>query len=212
MLPSRSFARPLPTSRQLSFALIVLSIALAAGLAALMLARPQMPLVTTTGTALIGGPFTLTDQDGRRVSDQDFRGKYLLVFFGYTYCPDVCPSTLQVMSAALDRLGPQAGQVTPVFITLDPERDTPPVLKSYVANFHPSLIGLTGRPQNIAQAARAYRVYYDKAKGQETKPDYLLDHSTFVYLMGPDGAYVKHFDYGIDADSLAAGIAEALGH
>ena len=135
--------------------------------------------------ALVGGPFSLTDQDGRRVSEKDFLGKHMLVFFGYTYCPDICPTELQVMTAALDTLGPEAEKIQPVFVSVDPERDTPEVLKSYVENFGPRLIGLTGTPEEIAAIAKAYRVYYAKA-GQPGLARRLSDGSFQHHL--PDGA------------------------
>jgi protein SCO1/2 len=164
----------------------------------------------STGTALVGGPFTLTSQTGERVSDQSFRGRYMLVAFGYTYCPDVCPAELQVMSAALDSLGARADRLQPVFITVDPERDTAAVLREYMTHFHPRFVALTGTPKEIADVAKAYRVYYAKAKdGGET--DYLMDHSSIIYLMGPDGSFVKHFPYGTDAKALAEGLAAAIG-
>ena len=199
----------MPSRRSLIFALTTLAIALAIGLGALWMLRG--PGGGGIGTALVGGPFTLTDQNGKRVTDADFRGKYMLIFFGFTYCPDVCPTELQVMSAALDQLGPTADQIQPVFITIDPERDTPEAMKAYIANFHPRMVGLTGTPEEIAAVAKAYRVYYARAKGAETAKDYLMDHSTIVYLMGPDGTYVRHFAYGTDVKTLADGLKAATG-
>jgi protein SCO1/2 len=200
----------MPSRQKLVFALVVLVIAAITGGGALWLTRglPEGPI--GSGTALVGGPFTLTDHNGKRVTDQDFRGKYMLIFFGFTYCPDVCPSELQVMSAALDKLGPAADEIQPIFITIDPARDTPEAMKLYVANFHPRLIGLTGSPEDIARVAKAYRVYYAKAKGSESETDYLMDHSTILYLMGPDGKFVKHFTYGTEAQGLADGLREAI--
>lgn len=163
-----------------------------------------------TGVALVGGPFSLTDQNGRKVTEKDFLGKYMLVFFGYTYCPDVCPTELQVMMAALDAMGPEAANIQPVFISIDPERDTPDVLKSYVANFGPRLIGLTGTPDEVAVAAKAYRVFYAKAGATASATDYLMDHSSIIYLMGPDGRFVKHMPYTTDAPKLAQDLKEAL--
>lgn len=163
-----------------------------------------------TGIALVGGPFTLTDQNGRRVTEKDFLGKYMLAFFGYTYCPDVCPTELQVMMAALDALGPDGSLVQPVFISIDPERDTPEVLKSYVENFGPRLIGLTGTAEEVAATAKAYRVYYAKSDSTPSSTDYLMDHSSIIYLMGPDGRFVKHMPYTTDAAKLSADIKQAL--
>ena len=154
--------------------------------------------------------FTLTNQDGKRVTDQDFRGKYMLIFFGFTYCPDVCPGELQVMSAALDQLGADGDKIQPIFITIDPARDTPEAMKIYVSNFHPRMVGLTGSDADIAGVAKAYRVYYAKAKGSENSPDYLMDHSTILYLMGPDGKFVKHFTYNTDVKALTDGLRSAI--
>src|SRR5262249_52294505 len=120
--------------------------------------------VSLTSRALIGGPFRLVDQNGRPVDDTQFRGKLKLVYFGYTYCPDVCPTELQTMSQALDALGPAAAQVQPLFITIDPQRDTPEQLKDYMQSFHPSFLGLTGTPAEVDAVARAYRVYYARGR------------------------------------------------
>ena len=140
--------------------------------------------------AAIGGPFTLVNQDGETVRDSDFAGKYRLVYFGYSYCPDICPVDLQVIGrglAAFDKSDPErAKRVQPIFISVDPERDTPKVLKPYVAAFHPRLIGLTGSPDQIAATAKSYGVYYAKAP-QEESTEYLMDHSRQAMLFGPQG-------------------------
>src|SRR5438874_13018805 len=198
----------MPSRRTLIFALTVLLVALASGAAALWFVPAGGPL--SSGTPLIGGPFTLTDHNGNRVTDKTYAGKYLLIFFGYTYCPDVCPSELQVMSAALDQLGPDAEKIQPLFITVDPGRDTPQVMKDYVSNFNPRLVGLTGSDQDIAAVASKYRVYYAKEKTNDSTADYLMDHSTILYLMRPDGTFLKHFTYGTDAKALADGIRQAM--
>lgn len=198
----------MPSRQKLIFALVVLLIAAVTGLGALWLTRPGGPI--GSGEALVGGPFTLTDQNGKRVTDQDFRGKYMLIFFGYTYCPDVCPGELQVMSAALDELGPVGEKIQPIFISIDPARDTPETMKLYVSNFHPRMVGLTGSDADIAAVAKAYRVYYAKAKGAENSPDYLMDHSTILYLMGPDGKFVKHFTYSTDVKALVEGLRAVI--
>lgn len=162
------------------------------------------------GKALVGGPFTLTDHTGRRVTEKDFEGKYTLVFFGYTYCPDVCPAELQVMTAALAQLGAKSEKVTPVFITIDPKRDTVEQMASYVSNFHERLVGLTGTHEEIRAVAKAYRVYYAKAKDDGSSADYLMDHSSAVYLMNPKGDYLTHFSYGTSPEKMAQGIAKHL--
>jgi protein SCO1/2 len=120
----------------------------------------------------------------------------MLVFFGFTHCPDICPAELQVISASLDELGPKAAEVVPIFITLDPERDTQAAMGDYVKNFGSRFVGLTGSPEAIAAAAKAYRIAYSKFQEDKTKSDYSIDHSALAYLMGKDGEYITHFPYG----------------
>jgi protein SCO1/2 len=163
-----------------------------------------------TGKALIGGPFSLVDQTGKRVTEKDFAGRPMLVYFGYTSCPDVCPSGLQVISAALDRLGPKAANLAPLFITLDPERDTAEVLGPYLKSFHPRLVGLTGSGEEVAAAAKAYRVYFSKEADEKNPASYTIDHSSYMYLMDGSGAYVAHFPHTVGVDELAAALAKAL--
>jgi len=151
----------------------------------------DMPAPSAGGVQLpqglaLGGPFSLVDQTGRAVTEADFAGRHLLVYFGFTYCPDVCPTELGTIAAAVDELGEQGEQVTPMLITIDPERDTPEALADYVSRFHPRMVGLTGTPAQIAAAARAYRVFYAKVERPEMSA-YLMDHSSFIYLVGPDG-------------------------
>lgn len=162
------------------------------------------------GTAAIGGPFTLVDQDGRTVTDKDFRGKWMLIYFGYTFCPDVCPTSLAAMAAALPQLGAAGDKVQPVFITVDPDRDTPKLLKDYVAAFHPRLIGLTGSPEQVQAAARAYKVYAKKAPVQGGE-GYTMDHSSVVYLMDPEGKFATHFAHGTLPADMAKGIIAKVG-
>ncbi len=149
----------------------------------------------------IGGPFALIDQNGARRTDADFRGQFMLIYFGFTYCPDVCPTDLQQMGMALDQLGPAGDAVQPIFITVDPERDTPQHLKDYVAMFHARFVGLTGDASAINEAASAYRTYY--AKVDFGKSDYTVDHSAFIYLMGRNGEYLGFFPPGTSAELLA---------
>jgi cytochrome oxidase Cu insertion factor (SCO1/SenC/PrrC family) len=166
--------------------------------------------VRSVGQALVGGPFTLTDQTGKRVTDQDYRGKFLLVFFGFTNCPDVCPTTLQVMAAALDKLGPNAERITPVLISVDPQHDTPALLASYVASFHPRLVGLTGSQAEIDAVAKAYRVYVKKVPDPKSTAGYTIDHSSIIYVMGPDGAYRAHFTHATSPAAMAERLAGML--
>ena len=183
------------------------------GAALLLLTRgPTGPAVETSGKALIGGPFTLVDQHGKTVTDRDFRGRYMLIFFGFTHCPDICPAELQVMSASLDELGPKAEGVVPIFVTLDPERDTPEVMADFVKNFGSRFVGLTGSLEAIAEAAKAYRVAFSKFenKGADSNGSYSIDHSAIVYLMGPDGGYITHFNYGTPAAKMTESLRRYL--
>ena len=158
------------------------------------------------GEALIGGPFTLVDQRGQTVTEKDFAGRFMLVYFGYTFCPDVCPLSLSNMVQAIALLPPeQAKQVVPIFITVDPERDTVAQMAQYAPLFDPRLEALTGTPEQIKQAAKAYRVYYSKVENGGSK-DYLMDHSAFIYLIGPQGRYRSHFGH----DAAPAKMAEAI--
>ena len=155
------------------------------------------------GTALasaIGGPFRLIDQNGKTVSDADLKGKWQLVFFGYTHCPDACPTALNEMALALEQLGEKRGEVEIVFITVDPDRDTPEVMKSYVQSFDAPIIALTGSPEAVAQAAKAYRVYY--AKHPRADGDYDMDHSAVIYVMNPDGRFTATFTPDSSADAI----------
>ena len=169
---------------------------------------------TATGTALIGGPFELLDQNGELRRESDFAGRHMLIYFGFTYCPDICPSSLSLMTQALDileeRAPEKAGTIAPIFITVDPERDTVEAMKSYAAHFHPDMVALTGSEEQVAKAAKAYRVYYAKVE-DEAAGDYLMDHSSFIYLMGPDGGYVSHFAHNATPDSIAEGLERYVG-
>ncbi|HWA04816.1 MAG TPA: SCO family protein [Rhizomicrobium sp.] len=158
----------------------------------------------TSGTASIGGPFTLIDQYGRSRTPADFRGRFMLVYFGYSFCPDVCPTTLAEMAAALDLLGTKRERIAPVFVSIDPKRDTPAVLREYMRNFGPDFVGLTGSEKSIAAAARAYRVYV--RKHPLPGGNYTMDHSGVIYLMGPDGRFVTYYE----AETGPAAIAQDL--
>ena len=149
----------------------------------------------------VGGPFALVDHTGTPRTDADFRGKLLLLYFGFTYCPDVCPTDLQSIGLAMERLGKSAEGVQPLFVTLDPDRDTPQRLAGYVTFFHPRLIGLSGDAGSIAQAARAYKVYY--AKVATSGDSYTIDHSGYIYLMDRAGQYLGFFPPGTPPDRMA---------
>jgi protein SCO1/2 len=197
-MPSSPFVRV--------FAVVALLLAVIAGF---LLYTPWGRQIwqSEANVVLIGGPFHLIDQNGQARSDSDFRGQYLLVFFGYTNCPDVCPTTLNTLTNAMDKLGSDAARVTPLFITVDPERDTPAVMKAYAANFTPRLVALSGSPDAIAAAAKLYRIYYKKV-GQGA--DYSMDHTALLYLMGPDGNYLAHFSPDATADDIAKDLHQRI--
>ena len=158
-------------------------------------------------TAAIGGPFELTDQDGRTVTDRDFKGRPLLVFFGFTNCPDVCPTTLFEVSEILRALGPDADKVNALFVTVDPERDTPAQLKDYISSFDPHLRALTGDPAAVAAVTRAYRVY---AKKVPQENGYTMDHTAIVYLMDKNGQFVAPFSLKRRPEDAAADLRRYL--
>jgi len=163
-----------------------------------------------SGRAPVGGPFELTDQTGHRRTDADFQGKLVVLYFGYTYCPDVCPTELQSISLALDKLGAAATTVQPLFITVDPERDTPARLADFVSSFHPRLIGLTGSLAEIRKTAIAYRTFFAKA-GATTADHYSVDHTGFIYLLGKDGRYLGFLPPSLSPDAIADAIRARLG-
>ena len=207
--------KPAAPRRALVIAIWVIGLLLAGGLGWLI-----SDLMTPGGGALvaglrsatapaIGGPFTLVDDSGKPRTDTDFRGKLMLVYFGYTHCPDACPTALQDMADALERLGPEASQqVAPIFITIDPERDTVGYIKGYAQQFDPRFVGLTGSADQIAAAARGYRVYFRKSTQDA---DYLMDHSSIIYLMGRDGKFLAHFTHQTSPDQMAAALKKFLG-
>lgn len=195
--------------------LLALLVGLAAGVMTAVLItilsdQTSGPTTAATGKALIGGPFNLVDPSGKRVTDKDFAGRPMLVYFGFTHCPDVCPSGLQVIAAALDRLGDKSKDLAPIFITVDPERDTPEVLGKYVASFHKGIVALSGSPDDIAAVTKAYRVYAKKTPDEKNPGEYSVDHSSFMYLMDKNGQFVKHFPHSVDAEKLADELTKAL--
>ena len=163
-----------------------------------------------SGRAPVGGPFELTDQTGHRRTDADFQGKLVVLYFGYTYCPDVCPTELQSISLALDKLGAAADIVQPLFITVDPGRDTPARLADFVSSFHPRLIGLTGSLAEIRKTAIAYRTFFARS-GATTADDYSVDHTGFIYLLGKEGRYLGFLPPGLAPDAIADAIRARLG-
>ncbi len=195
------------------FRIVVLSafIVLAAVAAAFVLIRPPGTAAPTiaTGAPAIGGPFQLVDQDGRTVDQRLLNGKWTAVFFGYTFCPDACPTTLQALAAVQDQLGAKAKDFQIVFVSVDPGRDTPAKLKDYLQThgFPKGVVGLTGTADQVARAAKAYRIYYER---QGNGPDYLMDHSTATYLMGPDGRFVAVLGLNDSPQAEAARIIKEM--
>jgi protein SCO1/2 len=175
--------------------------------AALIIAGVTVTVAMNQGSRLnaalpqIGGHFALSNPDGRRVTDATFRGKWLLVYFGYTSCPDVCPTTLSAMALALEKLGPLADKVQPLFITVDPERDTAKIVGEYVKDFDPRLVGLVGSPQEIGAAAQEFHVYYRVR--QLGNNEYVVDHSSFIYLIDPHGTFVRLLTGDLPGHQLA---------
>ncbi|GLS36889.1 electron transporter SenC [Mesorhizobium tianshanense] len=164
------------------------------------------PLARADKTVTVGGSFTLTAPDGTTVTDETYRGKWLLVFFGYTSCPDVCPATLSEIAVAIEELGPDAAKLQPIFITVDPERDTPEVMGKYTGAIDPRIVGLTGSPQQIAAVAQGYGAYSARHETEAGAEDYVVDHGTYIYIMDPQGKFVR----GLDFDTPASLIADTL--
>ena len=164
----------------------------------------------TSGAALIGCPFELVMHDGSTVTNETFKGELMLIYFGFTFCPDVCPTELQIMSNALDLVGDDADQVRPILISIDPERDTVETMAQYVSHFHPRMTGLTGTAEQIATAARAYRVYYERVEDPGSHAAYTMDHSSIVYLMDKEGQFITHFGPGTKPEKMAETIRSAL--
>ena len=207
-----------PDARKRAPAWLRMAIAAVAGLAVLLAAglwysSPQLSnrsAEVISGVPSIGGPFTLINAEGKPVTDGDFLRKYMLIYFGYTFCPDVCPATLAKMAAALDKLGERGNRVQPLFITIDPKRDTPALMGQYTAALSPRLIGLTGTTEQIATVEKEYRVYAAEHRTGNGPNDYTMDHSGIVYLMGPDGRFVAVISADGDASTMAADIAKRL--
>ncbi|MFO1012967.1 MAG: SCO family protein [Caulobacteraceae bacterium] len=167
------------------------------------------PAAAGSGTALVGGPFQLVDQNGKPVTEAVLKGKWSLVFFGFTSCPDVCPTTLSALGQAIDQLGPKAANLQVVLISVDPERDTPAQMKTYLTTpgFPPNIIGLTGTVAQSDAAARAYRVFHEK---QATGDTYTVNHSTAIYLMDPKGRFNRVLSYGLTPEELVRQISDAM--
>lgn len=156
------------------------------------------------GKALIGGDFSAIDHTGNPFTQDNLKGRYSLIYFGFTHCPDICPTSLLVMANSIDDLGDKAEQILPVFISVDPERDTQDAMAQYVSNFHPRLVGVTGTPEQIKHLAQVYKVYFSKVEQPDSAIDYLVDHSGFIFLMNPQGEYITHFPHNVAQQELTA--------
>lgn len=196
------------------FARIALTIAITAGFVAWMAAKDNQNVdinkENSSGKAQVGGAFALIDSHGKPFSSEHLKGKYSLVFFGFTTCPDMCPMGLTVMTEALRLMGEAAEPITPVFITIDPARDTPEVMAEYITHFHPRMVALTGEKPAIQQAIKAYKVYASKREVEEAADGYVMDHSGYLYLMDPNGAYITHFPHTIAPEALADQLQTAI--
>ena len=170
----------------------------------------DQPKSWSVGKAQIGGPFQLIDHNGNRVSDKTYAGKHLLVFFGFTYCPDICPAALQKVSVVMEKLGSKANNLKPLFISVDPERDTVAQLKLYMSNFDNRIVGLTGSTEQIADAVKVYRAYAKKREDPSTSGGYTMDHSSFIYLMAPNGDFITHFTHVSPIDKMVERLTDAL--
>jgi protein SCO1 len=166
----------------------------------------SQPAAMAASSATVGGPFTLTASDGATVTDQTYRGKWLIVYFGYSFCPDSCPTALGEIADALAKLGTDAVRVQAIFITIDPARDTPAALGKYLHSFDSRIVGLTGTPQQIAAVAKEYGVYYVPRKRGADDKYYVVDHSSYIYVMSPQGKFVR----GFDTDATGEHIADRL--
>ena len=199
-------SKPLPWNKIVLVLGIVLTLLIAAIVGYAMQQSFKRSGTDGTGKALIGGAFELVDHTGQTRTEQDFLGQNLLIYFGFTFCPDICPAELSKVATALDQL-PAGSNVTPVFITIDPERDGVEEVKNYAEAFHPQMVGLTGTPEQIRQAAKAYRVYYSKAG---SGADYTMNHSSIIYFMNDEGEYEAHFNAESTVEEIAERVRQSL--
>lgn len=203
----------MPSRPVVIFAVVCLLLAAVVGGAAVMMTRDRLAgqsgAVTTTGQASVGGPFQLVDQQGRPVDQSLLQGRWSLVFFGFTYCPDYCPTTLQMLDATRQALGPEGAELQIVFISVDPERDTPEALADYLSSdgFPEGVVGLTGSEAQVAAAARAYRAFYRRV---DQGDGYTMDHSLTIYLMGPDGTFREALAHDLGPERAAGVIRRAM--
>jgi len=202
-----------PSFKVLIAIVLTLAAAGALGAAWVSLVEAPAPKVATSGTAAIGGPFTLVSTNDGNVTDQTYRGKWLLIFFGYTFCPDACPTALNNISVALEKLGADAGKLQPLFVTVDPQRDTREVLAEYLKSFDSRIIGLTGPEDQIDRVVKEYRVYVASQKSETQGDDnYLVSHSAYIYLMDPQGKFVNVIQGSEAGEEIAAWLRKQMAH
>ena len=168
--------------------------------------KPDLPV----SQSIVGGPFEMVNHLGETVTQDTFKGRHMLVYFGYTFCPDVCPTELQAITVALNYMGEKADGITPVFVTIDPERDDVAAIRTYVAFFHPRLVGLTGTPAQVKAMTDAFGVYAARARDSGSSSDYLMDHSSMIFLMDEAGRYVTHIRTGTAPEAIARQLLAAL--
>ena len=193
--------------------LVTLAACIYLSLTPVWLVEPEAAEAEKASPILFGGPFELIDHHGAIRTDAEFRGRFMLIYFGYTNCPDICPHNLQVMTEALEDLGEDAERIQPLFITSDPARDTPDLLREYVGHFHPSLIGLSGSEAQIRSAVKAYRVHRSKLvskKATGCANDYLVNHTSITFLMHPDGEFATLFPHDTKPEFMTATIRRYL--
>lgn len=199
-------------SVRLRFA-IVIGLALAAAFVAdVLLIKAPQPTKVTSGTAAIGGPFTLVTTNGQTVTDQTYQGKWLLIYFGYTYCPDACPTALNSISVALEKLGSRANDLQPLFVTVDPERDTPETMAQYLTSFDSRIVGLTGTKEQIDSVIKEYRLYVSRQNSDQDANNYLVSHSAYIYLMNPKGRFVSVIHGEAAGNDIVAWLRKEMAH
>ena len=202
-----------PSFKVLIAIVLTLAAAGALGAAWVSLVEAPAPKVATSGTAAIGGPFTLVSTNDGNVTDQTYRGKWLLIFFGYTFCPDACPTALNNISVALEKLGADAGKLQPLFVTVDPQRDTHEVLAEYLKSFDSRIVGLTGSQDQIDRVVKEYRVYVASQKSETQGDDnYLVSHSAYIYLMDPQGKFANVIQGSEAGEEIAAWLRKQMAH
>ena len=195
--------------RNLALVLVsLLCLAFTGGVVATLIVKPE------AFRSAIGGPFALEDIEGRRITEADYRGRFMMLYFGYTYCPDVCPTRLQEMTLALEALEAEApelaARITPVFVTVDPRRDTREALRAYAAHFHPRLEALRGSEAEVAALLESYQGYVNYVPSEDGS-DYVVDHTAYIYLMDPEGRYATHFTSFDDIEEIVARLSQLAG-